>query len=109
VSTDYGEAIQVLGRANEKFVVPVDWGVDLQSEHERYLTEQYAKKPVIVMNSPKAINAFYMRVNDDGRTVAAMDVMVPGTGEIIGGSRREERVDVLGRKPLSDSTLASYL
>jgi hypothetical protein len=69
---DYGEAIKVLERANEKFEFPVKWRIDLQSEHERYLTEKYAKKPVIVMNYPKAIKAFYMRVNDDGRTVAAL-------------------------------------
>ena len=94
---DYGEAIEVLERANEKFEFPVKWGVDLQSEHERYLTEKYAKKPVIVMNYPKAIKAFYMRVNDDGRTVAAMDVLAPGIGEIIGGSQREERLEVLDR------------
>src|SRR6266436_89478 len=71
---DYGEAIEVFEQANEKFEFPVKWGIGLQSEHERYLTEKYAKKPVIVMNYPKAIKAFYMRVNDDGRTVAAMDV-----------------------------------
>ena len=71
------------------------WGIDLQSEHERYLTEKHAKKPVIVMNYPKDIKAFYMRVNDDGKTVAAMDVLAPGIGEIIGGSQREERLDVL--------------
>jgi asparaginyl-tRNA synthetase len=92
---DYGEAIGVLERSNQKFEFLVHWGVDLQSEHERYLTEQYAKKPVIVMNYPKAIKAFYMRVNDDGRTVAAMDVLAPGIGEIIGGSQREERLDLL--------------
>src|ERR1700731_2876612 len=97
VHMDYGEAIQVLERSNEKFEFPVDWGVDLQSEHERYLTEKYAKKPVIVMNYPKDIKAFYMRVNDDGRTVAAMDVLAPGIGEIIGGSQREERLEVLDR------------
>ena len=73
----------------------MQWGIDLQSEHERYLTEKHAKKPVIVMNYPKDIKAFYMRVNDDGRTVAAMDVLAPGIGEIIGGSQREERLDVL--------------
>ena len=95
VHMDYGEAIEVLERSNQKFEFPVNWGVDLQSEHERYLTEQYAKKPVIVMNYPKAIKAFYMRVNDDGRTVAAMDVLAPGIGEIIGGSQREERLEVL--------------
>ena len=74
---------------------PVKWGVDLQSEHERYLTEKHVKKPVVLMNYPKDIKAFYMRVNDDGRTVAAMDVLAPGIGEIIGGSQREERLDVL--------------
>jgi asparaginyl-tRNA synthetase len=95
VRMDYGEAIRVLEKANRKFEFPVAWGVDLQSEHERYLTEEYTKKPVIVMNYPKDIKAFYMRVNDDGRTVAAMDVLAPGIGEIIGGSQREERLDVL--------------
>jgi asparaginyl-tRNA synthetase len=96
VRMDYGEAVGVLERAKgHKFEFPVEWGVDLQSEHERYLTEQHAKKPVIVMNYPKGIKAFYMRVNDDGRTVAAMDVLAPGIGEIVGGSQREERLDVL--------------
>ena len=97
VRMDYGEAIAVLERAqeSEKFEFPVKWGIDLQSEHERYLTEKHAKKPVIVMNYPKEIKAFYMRVNDDGKTVAAMDVLAPGIGEIIGGSQREERLDVL--------------
>src|SRR5271165_3280861 len=95
VRMDYGEAVAVLDRAKEKFEFPVKWGIDLQSEHERYLTEKHAKKPVIVMNYPKDIKAFYMRVNDDGRTVAAMDVLAPGIGEIIGGSQREERLDVL--------------
>jgi aspartyl/asparaginyl-tRNA synthetase len=85
---DYGEAIEVLERSNEKFEFSIHWGVDLQSEHERYLTEKYAKKPVIVINYPKAIKAFYMRLNDDGCTVAAMDVLAPGIGEIIGGSQR---------------------
>jgi asparaginyl-tRNA synthetase len=97
VHMGYGKAIQVLERANEKFEFPIKWGVDLQSEHERYLTEKYAKRPVIVMNYPKDIKAFYMRLNDDGRTVAAMDVLAPGIGEIIGGSQREERIDVLDR------------
>ncbi|HEY1286708.1 MAG TPA: asparagine--tRNA ligase [Burkholderiales bacterium] len=91
----YDEAIQVLERAKAKFEFPVKWGMDLQSEHERYLTEQHAKKPVIVMNYPKGIKAFYMRADDDGRTVAAMDVLAPGIGEIIGGSQREERLSVL--------------
>ena len=95
---DYGEAIAVLERSKEKFEFPVKWGVDLQSEHERYLTEKHARKPVIVMNYPKAIKAFYMRLNDDDRTVAAMDVLAPGIGEIIGGSQREERLEVLDRR-----------
>ena len=95
VRMDYGEAIKVLEGAKAKFEFPVKWGMDLQSEHERYLTEQHAKRPVIVMNYPKGIKAFYMRVNDDGRTVAAMDVLAPGIGEIIGGSQREERLSVL--------------
>jgi len=95
VRMHYDEAIQVLERAKAKFEFPVKWGMDLQSEHERYLTEQHAKKPVIVMNYPKGIKALYMRANDDGRTVAAMDVLAPGIGEIIGGSQREERLSVL--------------
>src|SRR5256714_7939353 len=95
VRMDYGEGISVLERAQEKFEFPVKWGVDLQSEHERYLTEKHAKKPVIVMNYPKAIKAFYMRVNDDQKTVAAMDVLAPGIGEIIGGSPGEERLEGL--------------
>src|SRR5205085_11045518 len=90
---DYGEAVAVLDRSKERFEFPVQWGMDLQSEHERYLTEKYAKKPVVVMNYPKDIKAFYMRVNDDGRTVAAMDVLAPGIAEIIGGSQREERLE----------------
>jgi asparaginyl-tRNA synthetase len=98
VRMDYGEAVAVLERAKEKFEFPVKWGTDLQSEHERYLTEKHAKRPVIVMNYPKAIKAFYMRVNDDGRTVAAMDVLAPGIGEIVGGSQREERREVLDRR-----------
>src|SRR5215813_14219596 len=104
VRMDYAEAIGVLERAKEKFEFPVKWGIDLQSEHERYLTERHAKKPVIVMNYPKGIKAFYMRVNDDGRTVAAMDVLAPGIGEIIGGSQREERLDVLDAR-MSESGL----
>ena len=95
VRMDYSEAIRVLERAKQQFEFPVAWGVDLQSEHERYLTERHVKKPVIVVNYPKDIKAFYMRLNDDGRTVAAMDVLAPGIGEIIGGSQREERLDVL--------------
>jgi asparaginyl-tRNA synthetase len=95
VRMDYGDAIAILEKSKEKFEFPVKWGIDLQSEHERYLTEKHVKKPVIVLNYPKAIKAFYMRVNDDGKTVAAMDVLAPGIGEIIGGSQREERLDVL--------------
>jgi asparaginyl-tRNA synthetase len=95
VRMDYAEAIRVLGEAKQQFEFPVSFGMDLQSEHERYLSEVYAKRPVIVMNYPKAIKAFYMRVNDDGKTVAAMDVLAPGIGEIIGGSQREERLEVL--------------
>ena len=100
VRMDYGEAVAILGRAKEKFEFPVQWGMDLQSEHERYLTERHAKRPVIVMNYPRAIKAFYMRVNDDGRTVAAMDVLAPGIGEIVGGSQREERLAVLDQRML---------
>ncbi len=81
--------------SKKSFEFPVDWGSDLQTEHERYLTEVHFKRPVVVMNYPKEIKAFYMRLNDDGRTVAAMDVLAPGIGEIIGGSQREERLDVL--------------
>ncbi|OAI51022.1 asparagine--tRNA ligase [Betaproteobacteria bacterium SCGC AG-212-J23] len=95
VRMDYAEAISTLERSKEKFEFPVKWGIDLQSEHERWLTEKHAKRPVIVMNYPKGIKAFYMRLNDDARTVAAMDVLAPGIGEIIGGSQREERLDVL--------------
>jgi len=91
----YTEAIETLQKSGEKFEFPVEWGRDLQTEHERYLTEKHIKKPVIVRNYPKAIKAFYMRLNDDERTVAAMDVLVPKIGEIIGGSQREERRDVL--------------
>lgn len=95
---EYTEAIKILEQAQakgEKFEFPVRWGIDLQSEHERYLTETHVGRPVVLMNYPKDIKAFYMRLNDDGRTVAAMDVLAPGIGEIIGGSQREERLDVL--------------
>lgn len=91
----YTEAIELLEKSGEKFEYPVKWGVDLQTEHERYLTEKIFKKPVFVTDYPKEIKAFYMRLNDDGKTVAAMDCLVPGVGEIIGGSQREERLDVL--------------
>jgi len=92
---DYSEAIRILEQAARPFEFPIQWGMDLQSEHERYLTEDAVGRPLVLMNYPKAIKSFYMRVNDDGRTVAAMDVLAPGIGEIIGGSQREERLDVL--------------
>ena len=92
---DYTDAVEILMNCDQKFENPVSWGVDLSSEHERYLAEQHFKAPVVVKNYPKDIKAFYMRMNDDGKTVAAMDVLAPGIGEIIGGSQREERLDVL--------------
>jgi asparaginyl-tRNA synthetase len=92
---DYGEVIDILANSKEKFEFPVQWGQDLQSEHERYLAEKHIRRPVVVMNYPRQIKAFYMRLNDDEKTVAAMDVLAPGIGEIIGGSQREERLDVL--------------
>ena len=95
VRMDYTEAIGILERAKEKFAFPVKWGMDLQSEHERYLAEKHVGGPVVLMNYPKEIKAFYMRLNDDGKTVAAMDVLAPGIGEIVGGSQREERLAVL--------------
>lgn len=95
VRMDYTEAIKILENSKHKFEYPVRWGVDLQSEHERYLAEQHVGGPVVLMNYPKEIKAFYMRLNGDDRTVAAMDVLAPGIGEIIGGSQREERLDVL--------------
>ena len=94
----YTEAIAKLEQSKQKFEFPVNWGVDLQTEHERYLTEKLVGKPVIVMNYPREIKAFYMRQNDDGKTVAAMDVLAPGAGEIIGGAQREERLDVLDER-----------
>ncbi len=94
----YTEAIAALEKSGKAFEFPVRWGIDLQSEHERYLTEELVGRPVVVMNYPKDIKAFYMRLNDDERTVAAMDVLAPGIGEIIGGSQREERLDVLDRR-----------
>lgn len=92
---EYSEAIDILKTSGKKFEFPVEWGLDLQSEHERYLTEEHVGRPVVLMNYPTQIKAFYMRLNDDEKTVAAMDVLVPGVGEIIGGSQREERLDVL--------------
>ena len=94
----YTEAIEILEKSGESFKFPVYWGVDLQTEHERYLTEKVYKKPIFLIDYPKEIKAFYMRQNDDGKTVAAMDLLVPGVGEIIGGSQREERMDVLSAR-----------
>jgi asparaginyl-tRNA synthetase len=91
----YTEAVEILKSSGHKFDYPVEWGCDLQTEHERFLTEQHFKKPVFVTDYPKEIKAFYMRMNDDGKTVAAADCLVPGIGEIIGGSQREERLDIL--------------
>lgn len=95
VRLDYTEAIKLLEKVKDRFVFPVKWGVDLQSEHERYLTEEVFKKPVFLKNYPKEIKAFYMRQNDDGKTVSAVDMLVPGIGELCGGSQREERLDKL--------------
>lgn len=92
---EYSEAIEILRKSGQAFEFPVAWGLDLASEHERYLTEKHIGRPVVVMNYPKDIKAFYMRLNDDGKTVAAMDVLAPGIGEIIGGSQREERLEML--------------
>ena len=94
----YTDAVELLKQHNDQFDYKVDWGTDLQTEHERYLTEEVFKKPIFVTDYPKEIKAFYMRLNDDGKTVAAMDCLVPGIGEIIGGSQREERLDVLCRR-----------
>ena len=103
VSSDFGrvtytEAVEILKKSGHKFDYPVEWGIDLQTEHERYLTEKVFKKPVFVTDYPKDIKAFYMRLNDDNKTVAACDLLVPGVGEIIGGSQREERLDFLEKR-----------
>lgn len=98
VHMDYTEAVDILLNTKKKFEFPVTWGVDLQSEHERYLSEEHVGRPVVVKNYPKGIKAFYMRMNDDEKTVAAMDVLAPGIGEIIGGSQREERLDMLDKR-----------
>lgn len=95
---DYTQAIEVLLKSGKTFEFPVKWGIDLSSEHERYLAEEYFQAPVVVTNYPKDIKAFYMRLNDDGKTVAAMDILAPGIGEIIGGSQREERLSVLDKR-----------
>ncbi len=105
----YTEAVERLKKAKKQFEFPVEWGLDLQSEHERYLTEEVFKKPLTVTDYPAAIKPFYMRVSDDGKTVAAMDILVPGIGEIVGGSQREERYDVLAtRMSAAGITLADY-
>lgn len=103
ISSDFGrisytEAVDILKKCGAQFQYPVEWGIDLQTEHERYLTEQVFKKPLFVTDYPKEIKAFYMRLNDDNKTVACADLLVPGVGEIIGGSQREERLDVLEAK-----------
>ena len=103
VNSDFGrvtytEAIDILKQHNDEFEYKVEWGCDLQTEHERYLTEKIFKRPVFVTDYPKEIKAFYMKLNDDGKTVAAMDCLVPGIGEIIGGSQREEKEDVLRKR-----------
>ena len=100
VRLPYTEAIDILLKADKKFDYPVEWGIDLQTEHERYLAEEVYKGPIFVTDYPKEIKAFYMRLNEDGKTVAAMDLLVPGVGELIGGSQREEREDVLKEKIL---------
>ena len=113
VRITYTEAVDILQKSGKKFEYPVEWGLELQTEHERYLTEEVFKKPMFVINYPKDCKAFYMRLNDDGKTVAAMDMLVPGVGEIIGGSQREERYDVLVKRikelGLDESTYDWYL
>ena len=106
---DYTDAVKILQNSKAKFEFPVSWGLDLQSEHERYLTERHVGRPVVLMNYPKEIKAFYMRLNDDDKTVAAMDVLAPGIGEIIGGSQREERLDVLDARLAPQVGLAEEL
>ncbi len=108
VHMDYTDAINILLKSGKKFEFPVEWGVDLASEHERFLSEEHIKGPVILKNYPKEIKAFYMRMNDDEKTVAAMDVLVPGIGEIIGGSQREERLDMLDAR-FPDKETAEHL
>ncbi|MDN4503289.1 asparagine--tRNA ligase [Alteromonadaceae bacterium BrNp21-10] len=104
VRMDYTDAIDILLKCGKKFEFPVAWGIDLSSEHERYLAEEHVGAPIIMQNYPKDIKAFYMRQNDDGKTVAAMDVLAPGIGEIIGGAQREERLDILEQR-ISDMNL----
>ena len=93
-----GEAIEILEKSGKKFEFPVKWGIDLQSEHERYLAEEYFKKPVFVTDYPKDIKAFYMKLNEDNKTVRAMDLLAPGIGEIIGGSQREDNYELLTKR-----------
>jgi asparaginyl-tRNA synthetase len=113
VRLDYTEGVKILEASGQKFEFPVRWGVDLQSEHERYLVEAHFKKPVILTNYPRDIKAFYMKQNDDGKTVRAMDVLFPKIGEIIGGSQREESLEKLQRRidelKMDTSTLWWYL
>ena len=113
VRLTYTEAISILEKVKDRFDAPVYWGVDLQSEHERYITEEVFKKPVFLTDYPKEIKAFYMRLNDDGKTVAASDLLVPGIGELVGGSQREEREDLLRKRMkecnLSEEEYAYYL
>ena len=104
----YTEAIEILEKSGQKFEYPISWGRDLQAEHERFLTEQQFKCPVILYDYPKSIKPFYMRVNDDGRTVRAMDILVPKVGEIIGGSQREERLDVLKERMADQKLVADH-
>jgi asparaginyl-tRNA synthetase len=105
----YTEAVRILEGSGQQFEFPVAWGRDLQSEHERWLTETHVGRPVVVVDYPADIKAFYMRLNDDERTVAAMDVLVPGVGEIVGGSQREERLDVLDARIGDNAKLAEEL
>ncbi len=107
VRCSYTEAIDVLEKCGRKFEFPVNWGVDLQAEHERFLTEEHFKKPTILYDYPRTLKPFYMRVNDDGRTVRAMDILVPKVGEIIGGSQREERLDVLEQRMSEQGLVAA--
>jgi asparaginyl-tRNA synthetase len=108
VHMDYTDAIDILQKSGQSFEFPVQWGIDLASEHERFLSEQHIKGPIVLKNYPKEIKAFYMRLNDDEKTVAAMDVLVPGIGEIIGGSQREERIEVLDTR-FPDQETANHL
>ncbi len=105
---DYTDAITILEKSGKKFEYPVSWGLDLQSEHERFLAEEHVGRPIVLMNYPKEIKAFYMRLNDDEKTVAAMDVLAPGIGELVGGSQREERLDYLDLR-LAENDLTEHL